>query len=55
MMKRQFVARVIKDGFLMASADKKRALQAELQQLEQMGEEVPEEEYQKVLAILSQN
>ena len=53
MMKKTVVERMIKEGYLFATAEKQRALQAELQQLEQMGEEVPDETYQKILGIIS--
>ena len=53
MMKKVMIERMIKEGFLMGTAEKKRALQAELQQLEQMGEEVPDEMYNKILGILN--
>ena len=53
MVKKTMVERMIKEGFLMGTAEKKRALQAELQQLEQMGEEVPDEMYHKIINLLS--
>ena len=52
MMKRSTVEHIIKEGFLMATADQQRKLQAVLQQIGQMGEEIDESVYNQVLNIL---
>jgi len=55
MISKDIVVRTIKEGFLMSTAEKQRQLQAMLQQVEQMGEEIDEAQYARVIEILRSN
>ena len=52
MMKRSTVEHIIKEGFLMATAEKQKQLQAILQQIGQMDDEIDDLVYNQVLNIL---
>ena len=55
MVAKSIVVRTIKEGFLVSTAEKQRQLQAMLQQVEQMGEEIDESQYSRVLDIIRSN
>ena len=51
-MNRTTLKHIIKEGFLMATAEQQKQLQAVLQQIDQMGEEIDISFYNQVLNIL---